>query len=88
MNRVWIELDPPRPEGKKTGPYDHALGHERAKLATNMLARLCGPEDGPAPVIRWNETKLQYDHISGPMRVESLTDHGQWFNLDYMGRDL
>jgi hypothetical protein len=84
-NRVWIEFEPPT-EGKGR-PYDHALGHHRAKLATAMLARLCGPEDGPPPLIRWNESRLAYDHISGPMSVQGLPDHGQWFNLDYFGRE-
>jgi hypothetical protein len=83
MNRVWIEVDPPFVKGK---PADHALGHQRAARLTAMLARLCGPEDRP-PEFRWNESRLQYDKIDGPMSIQGSTDHGFWFNLDYLGRD-
>lgn len=79
VNNVWIELEPPKGvEG---------LGEQRAEYMTKLLARLCDPEDKPIPVCRWNSTKAHYELIYGGMRIETLTDNGQWFNLEYFGRD-
>jgi hypothetical protein len=83
MQRVWIELDPPYAKGK---PADHALGHKRAAQLTAMFARLMAPGDKP-PVFRWNESRVQYDKIDGPMSIQGMADSGAWFNLDYLGRD-
>lgn len=79
-NRVWIELEPPARE------HYAEVGDDRAAKLTRLLARLCAPGD-QAPVCRWNEDKRRYQLIYGPMRIETLSEHGQWFDLDYLGRE-
>ena len=74
-NRVWIELEKPR---------DDAHAQEICKQANNMLRRL---SDGPFEAkFIWAPEKKRYLYGSN-MGYSVLTDNGEWFNLEYMGRD-
>jgi hypothetical protein len=88
-NRVWIELE--RPDLNEDR---QRIGDERAALLTNLLKRLAAPDDvASSPVCRYREHDHKgrfvgvYELVYGPMRVETLNDHGSWFNLDYFGRE-
>ena len=88
QNRVWIELERP----SASWPDRHAIGHARAKAASNMLRRLMKPEDveryAQADPVFWNEDKYRYCFVldSSGAYVEA-GDDGHWFSLDYYGRD-
>ena len=77
-NRVWIELEKPR---------NAAHGQQVAELANNMLRRLRGPvgPDTWETVFEWDDTRKVFLY-GGPMGWTTLTDRGQWFNLDFLGR--
>jgi hypothetical protein len=88
QNRVWIELDRPEDQDEAAAI---ALGDERAALMTRLLVRLCEPGEAPTCKYRHRDHKGHYlgrfELAYGPMRVETLNDNGQWFSLDYFGRD-
>lgn len=73
-NRIWIELDKPR---------DAAHAQEMCELANQMLARL-GVSHGRR--FFWSERESCYCYGEG-MGYTTLSDRGEWFNLDYLGRD-
>lgn len=76
-NAVWIELE--RPDGD-------AHAQVICGLANNMLARL--REDAQDPNrFTWNERRKLFEYGS-PMGTKVLTDNGNWFSLDFMGRPL
>ena len=84
--RVWIELE--RPTGREFTSdrvLYNAEAHRRAELATNMLARLNAPEPLDGYRFFWSEREGRYCY-GGPMGYESLSDNGQWFNLEHFGR--
>jgi hypothetical protein len=74
-NRVWIELEK---------PVDDAHGEKIAELATRMLNRL-SPEDKGYKFM-WSEDRHMYMY-GNTMGFMYLTDRGQWFNLDHLGRE-
>lgn len=76
-NRVWIELEKPR---------DDAHGEEIARLATNMLRRLDDADDKDNRRFWWNAHRQVYEY-GNPMGFQGLPDRGNWFNLDYLGRE-
>lgn len=77
--RVWIEL--PKPADK-----EHA--EQLCGLANNMLKRLEKPHEGPAERgFFWSEHEKRYCY-GGAMGYTVLSDGGQWFNLEYLGRPL
>lgn len=71
-NNVWIELERPRND-------EHAA--EICGQANRMLKRL-GVTSGD---FGWDSTRKQYTY-GMPMGYRGLTDRGEWFNLDYLGR--
>ena len=73
-NNVWIELEKPKDEA-------HAV--EICKKANNMLKRL-GVTSGD---FGWDSKRKQYTY-GAAMGYTGLTDRGEWFNLDYLGRPL
>ena len=82
-NRVLVELE--APQVAKGKPFDHELGAERARLATNLLRRMGVMGDA----FEWNQRHLRYAYVySGGGGYEILNDNSRWFNLDYLGRDL
>lgn len=85
--RVWIELE--RPTGKefRDPVLRDAEASRRAELATNMLARLNAPEPLDGYHFWWSKHEGRYCYGSA-MGYESLSDDGQWFNLEHLGRPL
>lgn len=78
MNRVWIELEKPR---------DDAHGVEIANLANKMMDRLIPAEPGvERREFFWSAHERRYC-LGGNMGYVVLIDWGEWFNLDYLGRD-
>lgn len=75
-NRVWIELEHPGD--------DHSLGYARAKLANQMLERLHNTP--PTNSFWWNADKFTYC-FGGDSGFTECGDNGQWFSLDFLGRD-
>lgn len=77
-NTIWIELK--EPESKE-------FAELQCKLANNMLARLAKPEHLPlAQTFFFSDYERRYC-FGGAMGYKVLTDHGEWFNLDYLGRE-
>lgn len=84
QNRVWIELEMPFTDDK----IDHELGHARAKLATNLIQRL-GADPAHNQNFWWWPEKLTYCYSRyGHGGYVTLSDCGEWFNLDFFGREL
>ena len=77
-HRVWIEVEKPWTKGEG---FDHALGHERAALFSQLLIKLGVPAE-PAPVW-WNDRKgvFCYNRYGHGGFVE-MGDSGEWFNLE------
>jgi len=78
-NRVWIELEVPWGD-----PDIDNIAKRRAELASNMLSRL-----GASRHFFWHPSKAKYCcacNESGSFT--ELQDKGEWFSLDYLGRDL
>ena len=75
--RVWIELEV---------PADEVQAKEIGRLATNMLQRLNAPEKTDYSF--WWSDREQRWCFGGDWGYKVLSDHGEWFNLDYFGRDL
>lgn len=76
VNRVWIELEKPR---------DAVHAARICEKANRMLARLA--DDMPAnSEFAWSEHRAMYMYGTS-MGYKYLTDRGEWFNLDYVGRE-
>ena len=76
---VWIEL--PK-------PVDKVHGEQLAELANNMLKRLAKPDDTDTDRgFFWSEHERRFCY-GGAMGYQVLSDFGQRFNLDYLGRPL
>ena len=73
-DRVWIELDK---------PIDDAHAEEICKKANRMLARM-GSSGGRG--FFWSPSRQQYGYGDGMGHI-GLPDRGDWFNLDYLGRE-
>lgn len=74
---VWIELE---------RSSDNDRNHRSAAMANAMLERLAIPDQLPLTArFSWNESRKLYDY-GGPMGVRSLTDDGEWFDLEHLGR--
>lgn len=78
MNKVWIELERPR---------DEEHGKQIAALANNMLKRLIKPEDQPNMREFFWDAKDHIWCIGNDNGYITLSDNGEWFNLDYIGQD-
>jgi hypothetical protein len=76
--RVWIELQPPR---------DKAHADRICELANNMLKRLAAPGDPPGSEFWWSVNEQRYC-FGGNHGYMTLSDRGEWFNLEYFGRPL
>jgi hypothetical protein len=75
---VWVELERTK---------DNARNHLSAALANRMLERLSDPEDLPLSArFNWSEHEGRYRY-GGPMGYRVLTDDGEWFNLEHLGRE-
>lgn len=72
--RIWIELD---------APTNKAHAEEQCSLANVMLQRL-GVTAGR---FSWNDTRKHYCFGTAMGRA-ALTDRGEWFDLEYLGRPL
>lgn len=73
MNKIWIELEQPENE---------AHGEAVAKLANNVLCKI-------GIVNReffWDSKNCTWC-IGNDMGYTALSDNGEWFNLDYLGKD-
>jgi hypothetical protein len=81
MDRVWIELE--KPDAQTSNAEE--TGNYRASLLTRMLNKLCEPSE--CLTVRWNHKERKYQIIYSPMRIETLHDDGQWFDLEYLGRE-
>jgi hypothetical protein len=79
-NRVWIELDP-------KGTLDERK--ERAALLSRMLRRLgFDPRpSGDGPVFVREATGRYCFTLDEAGGYVEASDHGHWFNLDYLGRE-
>jgi hypothetical protein len=73
---VWIEL--PKPKGKEEA-------EEYCRLANNMMRRLVGEDWGKAHFF-WSEHKCMYCFSNGTT-FKYLSDRGEWFNLEHLGRE-
>ena len=79
--RVWIELD--YPAGMTNEQADKAC-----EQATRMLRRLVLPEQAHlAPVFFWHKDKQKYALQYSDKTFKILEDNGDWFMLDYLGRE-
>jgi hypothetical protein len=78
-NLVWIEL--PKPENKEEA-------EEYCRLANNMMRRLVGDRNWNGSHFFWSEHKNMYCFGGGAGTFKYLSDRGEWFNLDYLGREL
>lgn len=77
-HRVWIEIERPK---------DDAEGAARAKLLSAMLKRL-GVDRGSYPLVWWNERKRCYCFTQSSVgSFVEASDDGQWFNLEFFGRE-
>lgn len=76
--RVWIELPSPTD--------DVARNAENCRLVTNMLRRLSEPDDPDRNKFWYSEHEHRYCYGGGGGYI-TLSDHGNWFNLSYLGRD-
>lgn len=77
VNRVWIELEKPR-------DAEHAA--QICDKANRMLARLREPDSVQHNQFAWSDSRAQYMYGS-PMGYTYCVDRGEWFNLDYVGRE-
>ena len=74
-SKVWIELE--RPENK-----EHA--EEQCKLVNNMLTRL----GAKGQSFFYDKRTLGYSLETSPGGCyKELLDNGEWFNLDFLGRE-
>ncbi len=73
-NKVWIELDRPRDD-------DHA--NQIAKLINNVLRKI---EPNIERQFFWNSEDCIWC-IGNDFGYIALADNGEWFNLDYLGKD-
>lgn len=91
QNRVWFECEhPDQTHPKATREERDAIGKARAKLMTNLLRRLGVLANYKGDdIVFWHSDKNRYgwtvDEAGGFMIAD---DHGHWYNLDYLGRDL
>lgn len=83
-NRIWLELDKPK-------DFEHAK--QQCELANKMLARL--------GISKHNKFWAQGGFFTGERHAhcpyafttssagtyKELSDNGEWFSLDYLGRD-
>jgi len=73
MNKVWIEIELDQ---------NKAVNHERAEKFTNLITKL-----GVTKKVWFDETKYSFfsgDEYNG---FKELGDKGDWFNLDFLGRE-
>ena len=76
-NRVWIELEQPR---------DAAHAAEICTLINRTLLRMVPTEEGvDVRQFSWDDKRKRYN-LGTRMGDSELVDHGDWFNLDYIGR--
>ena len=68
---IWIELE--------RHPTDHERNRENARLASEMLRRLCPPEQlANLPRFTWGTDRYCY---GTPMGWRELSEDGEWFDL-------
>jgi hypothetical protein len=73
MNKIWIELERPK---------DQAHAEQIAKLANNVLRKI----NSVTREFFWDSKDLIWC-IGGDTGYTTLSDNGEWFNLDYLGKD-
>jgi hypothetical protein len=82
-NRVWIEIEWPQECASKE--ERDALGKERAEALSRLIERLGGEKD----FCFWHPNLRSGQGIycfGGKMGFVEASDHGHWFNLDFLGR--
>jgi hypothetical protein len=82
QNRVWIQAE--LPENPVDDRY-YREADERAAQMTNLLRRLGMQKTR----IEFNRKYFKYSSVdteSGTFKI--LEDHGDWFNLEYFGREI
>ena len=86
QNRIWIELDKPKPG--TPDPERKAFMEKQCALANRMLERLYKPEDlAHRSTFFVSEHKGLHYCFGGAGGFRDLADNGEWFNLDYYGRE-
>jgi hypothetical protein len=88
-NRIWIELDKP-PRDMHDARDRKAFYDRQCELANNVLRRLsprADMEGQPISKFWYSEHEARYCY-GGPGGYRTLSDNGEWFNLDYLGRPL
>jgi len=73
-NKVWIELDRPR---------DEAHAEQIAELINKVMRKI---EPTNTREFFW-DAKERVWCIGDAMGYVTLNDNGEWFNLDYLGKD-
>lgn len=72
---LWIEL--------QRSP-DNERNRQCAAYLNSVLEKLAQPEDLPlSSKFSWSEHEQRY-HFGGPMGYRSLSDDGEWFDLEYL----
>jgi hypothetical protein len=75
MNKIWIELERPR---------DEAHAQQIASLANNVLRKLNASNNGEREFF-W-DARDRIWCLGGDMGYMTLSDNGEWFNLDWLGK--
>lgn len=75
--RVWIELDK---------PVDDEHAEELCALANKMLSRLNESSESQGG-FSWSPNEHRYMFSHGGHTYKYLADNGEWFNLEYFGRN-
>ena len=86
MNRIWLEIEHPAfDQGERVkgrSPSDWlAIGGARATLLSRMIERL----DGSRDYCQYDDDDCKYT-FGGLMGFVTASDHGHWFNLDFLGK--
>lgn len=81
-NRIWFELEPPK---GNTPDERQKIGDARCELANNLLQRI---DPGTEYRFFYSADKCMYAYGYRNGSYRYLLDHGEWMNLDYMGRPL
>jgi len=78
-NRVWIEIEK---------SDDDKVNKKRAELFTKMINRLRGDDAEVKAEVFWYKEKHKFAYSSDHLgSCHTLDDNGEWFNLDFCGRD-
>ena len=94
-NRVWIEIESPYYDGGKlikgrTSEEAAKIADARASLVSNMLRRMGILSHYKGEIVWWDKSEKRRGYmwtISEAGEYYNASDNGQWYNLDWLGRD-